>query len=74
MINIRPWFYVEDENGNQLVEPDFQETQVYREAEKMARKMSRERGIKTRVNVLINSHFFVIGRLNFANRRLKINK
>lgn len=48
----RPWFYVEDERGNQLVEPDFKETPIYGEAEKMARKMSRERGIKTRVNVL----------------------
>lgn len=28
----RPWYYVEDERGNQLVEPDFQETPVYGEA------------------------------------------
>lgn len=63
MNNIRPCFYVEDERGNQLIEPDFQETPVYGDAEKMARKMSRERGIKTRVNVLISPHFFVNGRL-----------
>ena len=59
----RPWFCVEDERGNQLIEPDFKETPIYGEAEKMARKMSRERGIKTRVNVLISPHFFVNGRL-----------
>lgn len=60
---IRPWFYVEDERGNQLVEPDFKETPIFGEAEKMARKMSRERGIKTRVNVLVSPHFFVNGRV-----------
>lgn len=63
MNKIRPWFYVEDERGNQLVEPDFQETPIFGEAEKMACKMSRERGIKTRVNVLISPYFFVNGRL-----------
>lgn len=63
MNTIRPWFYVEDERGNQLVEPDFHETPIFGEAEKIARKMSRERGIKTRVNVLICQHFFVNGRI-----------
>lgn len=60
---IRPRFYVEDERGNQLVEPDFQETPIFGDAVKMARKMSRERGIKTRVNVLTSPHFFVNGRI-----------
>lgn len=63
MSKTRPFFFVEDERGNQLVEPDFQETTIYGDAEKMARKMSRARGIKTRVNVLICPHFFVNGRL-----------
>lgn len=62
-MNIRPLFYVEDENGNQLIEPNFQETSAYGKAVKMARKMSIERGKKTRVNVLISPHFFVNGRI-----------